>query len=641
MKFCSNNTQVIKTVILSVFFTTGSILFAQQPVANTEFLNPPGSIENYLHNLSVFPWQETAIHYRKKLQEVTVNAETSIKRDSIYTYNIHSGDSVLSRKTIYFYNNSEQVVRTLSYQWDITEQSWTYGNKQEYTYDNYGYTTSNSEYQWRDNEFWQITSSKEFSYDSAGNLLMDANYFYDFSMEELRGVIKCIFTYYPNGLKKSFSWYDWDTNNKTWKTYYRFDYTYNDKTLLETMIFSNGDESGSDWDRDRKDSYEYNDMGQRILQYTYYYNTSIGEWDLSQRYNYVYDTINNLTETICYVLNSEWELSGKVLRTYQTTTDGNHYVRIDYEWNSNEEDWVLSGNSIKEIIDTVFFDSGGYRRSRYVYYRNTIDSLWGFCCGSSNSYDSCGHRTSLILYRGNRTDTLVNPFYHNTASYNPDGLLIFHAFYTDWNSDQSVWETGSKTEFAYNESQQLIYSLSWKMPKNPGWIRKSSDTYYYSDFVLPDTGIYFSNGTLYATLENADSYQWFDCQSGEDIEGADKNRYTSSASGSFGVRITVGNYIVTSPCYNLALSVNNPRNEIIKCYPNPSNGLLHLDFYNTGMPELICTLTSLVGMQVRTFPIPANSSHVTLDLSGLTTGIYFLRVKAGNNILQIQKISIF
>ena len=644
MKFCSNHSQLIIALLLLVsFFSTGSFLVAQQNIIKTGIPEPSGFMETLLQKFPVLPGQEREFPSLKSLRKMPVNTDVSVKKDSIYTYDfVSDNDSSLSQKTIYFYNNNVQMVRTLICLWDKQEQFWAYEKKQEYTYDEYGYTTSRSDYQYWDNESWQIVSRNEFVYDSVGNLLMDASYF--LFIDELEGTNKNTFTYYPNGLRKSYSSYTWDTNNKIWINRTRSDYTYNDKALLETRISSDGDESGSNWIPVRKEEFEYNDAGQQISENFYYYSTSNDEWDLTQKDSTFYDTINYLSETFFYGLNpnkTEWVYSAKRMKTC-LSSDENHCVTISYVWDPDVKDWVLANDSYKEIRNEILLPSGGYQRSRFIYNWDSISAQWKSSIGYSLSYDSWEHRTSYTPYsQAFYNDTLFSPHFHDTASYNPDGLLIFQASYRNWDSDQSIWGTGSKTEFAYNESQLLIYSLSWELPNNPGWIRKSSDTYYNSDFVLPDTSIYFSNDTLYAALENADTYQWFDCQSGEDIEDADRSWYSSTTPGTFSVRITTANYIVSSSCYNVVLSVNSPKNEIIKCYPNPTTGLLHLDFDSAGMPELICTLTNLTGRQVRTFSIPGNSSHISIDLSGLTTGIYFLRIMAGNHILQTQKISIF
>jgi len=175
----------------------------------------------------------------------------------------------------------------------------------------------------------------------------------------------------------------------------------------------------------------------------------------------------------------------------------------------------------------------------------------------------------------------------------------------------------------------------------PGdWTQDSSSVYYYSDFEPPENKIYSSNDTLFAVPGNAGSYQWFDCQSGEEIEDANKSWFYSGTSGTYGVRIIKDNYILSPSCYDLAVAIKNPENKLLRCYPNPSKGYLHLEFYQTDFSELNGTITNLAGTQIKTFLILGNSSLIRLDLSGLASGVYILRIRKGNQIIQIQKISV-
>lgn len=73
-----------------------------------------------------------------------------------------------------------------------------------------------------------------------------------------------------------------------------------------------------------------------------------------------------------------------------------------------------------------------------------------------------------------------------------------------------------------------------------------------------------------------------------------------------------------------------------KVFPNPASSVLHV----IAAREIrSVTIHNILGQQVRTFG-NINSGSVNLDISGLESGIYFIKINAGEGRLVSEKIII-
>ncbi len=78
--------------------------------------------------------------------------------------------------------------------------------------------------------------------------------------------------------------------------------------------------------------------------------------------------------------------------------------------------------------------------------------------------------------------------------------------------------------------------------------------------------------------------------------------------------------------------IYNASNKGIKIYPNPTNGLLYIDFEENESKEI--EVVSLTGQIVKN--IHSNSDKTELDLSDLAKGTYFIRIKTTNSVSNIK-----
>ena len=64
----------------------------------------------------------------------------------------------------------------------------------------------------------------------------------------------------------------------------------------------------------------------------------------------------------------------------------------------------------------------------------------------------------------------------------------------------------------------------------------------------------------------------------------------------------------------------------IKMYPNPTNGILHLNLGETGSKQVTVQITNIIGKVLYENKLVNNPGETELDLSGFNNGVYFVKV---------------
>ncbi|MDI1254535.1 MAG: T9SS type A sorting domain-containing protein, partial [Flavobacterium sp.] len=125
------------------------------------------------------------------------------------------------------------------------------------------------------------------------------------------------------------------------------------------------------------------------------------------------------------------------------------------------------------------------------------------------------------------------------------------------------------------------------------------------------------------------NYQWVDCDnSNAVIVGATEQSYTPEINGHYAVVISSGDCAVTSECVAIdTLGTGGfELSNAIAMYPNPTKNLFTVDTGNLVADDI--TVFDNVGRLIMTRQ--PNSNKTVFDVSGYAEGVYYVKIKHGN-----------
>lgn len=146
------------------------------------------------------------------------------------------------------------------------------------------------------------------------------------------------------------------------------------------------------------------------------------------------------------------------------------------------------------------------------------------------------------------------------------------------------------------------------------------------------------NGPELTANANGATYQWIDCNNGnQPINGETNQTFSATANGDYAVIVTENNCSDTSACYNVHdvgfgdLSVDPG----MKIYPNPNSGEFTISTSNF-CEDCLIEIYDQLGEVVYSGQI--TNENINVDLTHLNNGIYFLRIKTEAGIFVEQVV---
>ncbi|MCA1762478.1 MAG: T9SS type A sorting domain-containing protein, partial [Flavobacteriales bacterium] len=136
--------------------------------------------------------------------------------------------------------------------------------------------------------------------------------------------------------------------------------------------------------------------------------------------------------------------------------------------------------------------------------------------------------------------------------------------------------------------------------------------------------------TITANISGA-TYQWLDCESDfEAIDGETEQSFTATANGDYAVEVTVGPCTEVSECVNIFTVSTDFSGEIpARIYPNPTSGILNIEFSDNFGDDTSISLIGLDGKVVQNVLLPP-VGQTGIDVGDLPAGVYILKFMRGN-----------
>jgi uncharacterized delta-60 repeat protein len=149
-----------------------------------------------------------------------------------------------------------------------------------------------------------------------------------------------------------------------------------------------------------------------------------------------------------------------------------------------------------------------------------------------------------------------------------------------------------------------------------------------------DTRVIVSAVSLEAHFNNADAYQWLDCQQGlQAVVGATQFRFMVNNPGQWAVAIGSGSCTDTSACFsNIGAGLPNAAFQGLRLYPNPAGQNVFIEFDE----PLELQLFDLHGRLV--FVSRSHAGQQLLTLPALAAGTYFWHINSGKASMRLRQL---
>lgn len=248
--------------------------------------------------------------------------------------------------------------------------------------------------------------------------------------------------------------------------------------------------------------------------------------------------------------------------------------------------------------------------------------------GEETTWELVDDATSNVLYSDGPYPTSTEAHYFTDFCLGP-GCYTF-TIYDSWGDGLAPWygNQGSVTITNTNTSE-VIYSLA-----GDGFEDEASFSFCVENISCPmdmEVNITDESFTLTGGIPEGGTYTG---------TGVTDNVFDPAAAGEGNHTITYtysfeGTDDLTCD-FTITVTDNsgifNATNENIEVYPNPTNGLLHLNFESTEYRKI--EILSLTGQIIK--ETSSDSDKTKLDLSELAEGTYFVRIKTEDNVSVIK-----
>ncbi len=136
-------------------------------------------------------------------------------------------------------------------------------------------------------------------------------------------------------------------------------------------------------------------------------------------------------------------------------------------------------------------------------------------------------------------------------------------------------------------------------------------------------------GNVLSTSEEFVTYQWINCQTGEEIAEATSPSFSPEISGNYGVKvISISGCIGTSECLEMVISSNeNLETRLITIFPNPASDILLI---NSKQSIKDIKIYNIKGELVLT---PSISNEYIIEVDKLDPGVYVFQARIGKRYL--------
>jgi len=456
----------------------------------------------------------------------------------------------------------------------------------------------------------------------------DTIIYYDVSEDY---ALRSIYAYDNSGNRELFLVQKWNVNQ--WENVDKSFYTYDASDNMLTNFSQTW--SNSQWGDTNKTIYTYNNYDKRLTTLT---QTNQLNKNLTV---YKYDDRGNNVESLGQDWNNnQWE--NTVLYLYEYDDNNNQICFTNIRWQNNQWD----SNS------RFFYDYNANNKVIEDYSQRFYNNQWNNQYRNTYTYDTNGNRLEIKDFEWKDSLWVRSDRYY-IQTYDGNNNLL-----TSMDSIIGTYSTNSiKKIYTYDGSNNMLTALIEGLTGGGMWYTKTQNIYTYDEHnnKLSDSAVYMiGTGIWYNDFvfkweydENSNAVSGFNQKWDFGLEDW-KNENTKT------IIIYYNNmqsYVGRSNLYEpngigykfvasykkietVGIAKTHNYASVLRVYPNPANGQLKIK--NEELRENTeYQIFSVVGQVVMVGAYPCGSPEMTIDVSHLASGMYFLKI--GNKTVKFVK----
>lgn len=288
--------------------------------------------------------------------------------------------------------------------------------------------------------------------------------------------------------------------------------------------------------------------------------------------------------------------------------------------------FALESNQGIDSYEIQYFDASSENGSLEFEFDELRDGFkviaTGYNATGCSSSDTVLLKNNAILNMNQGLPTIVN-----------DPHITFNIAFMPDNVDRWYWDFGDGSELENQENPTHSYTSNGSFEACLIAINEcdsiaSCVSLEITKACVLEPVITKTNGTLTAE-PNGNNYQWIDCDSGEDIPGQNVQSFTPTETGNYAVEVssaTVGGCVVVSACEQVVIEILNTQIHEVstKIFPNPASKKV---FIESSEPIIEVDILNISGTSIHYKEFTQNDLSVKIDVSELTSGVYFTVIK--------------
>ena len=385
--------------------------------------------------------------------------------------------------------------------------------------------------------------------------------------------------------------------NNQWTTSFRNTYAYDTRVNILTNLYEKW--QNNQWTNSGRETKAYDPNGNLLTDLVEDWQN--GQWTNSQRVMYTYDASGNmLTDLDEKWQNGQWTNAWRYTDTYDVR--GHILTNLYEEWQNGK--WTNSGRS------TDTYDTSGNRLT--VLYEAWLNGQLTTSFRNTYAYDTRGNILTN-LYETWQNNQWTNSG-RETKAYDANGNMLTDLI-EEWQNNQ--WTNSGRETKAYDANGNMLTDLveDWL---NGQWTNSWRKTYAYDAY---------NNLVLFTMMDFYQNSVWLPCDEVWSVTNGSNYFYYSG----YEVRIS---YKLTDVTGISANKPDIPTNfSLGQNYPNPFNPSTSISFSIPTKSFVKLKIYDLLGREIATIAneeLSAGTYTRQWNAAGLSSGVYFYRLQAGN-----------